>query len=323
MYPKNTAGHRMVKDIPIARTDQSLSEVRAMIEHHAAKFNTINYVYVTDDQKKLIGVLSLRNLFLHPGNALAGNVCKNTSLVTIKPDAHQERAAYLALKNNIKAIPVVDEKHRLLGEVGNDAIMSILYTEMHEDVLRMAGIGHAGGLQSNVLELPLLTSIRHRLPWLLIGLAGGLLAAKIIGLFEATLEANLMLAAFIPLIVYMSSAVGTQMEAYIIRDVALDHVVSFGRYLFRHFLIVAAMSVLLAVLLSLISIFLYGQPRIGLVLGVSLFISVLSSVVTGLIIPYLFSKLRMDPADASGPIATIAQDTISILIYFGVANALL
>lgn len=110
-YPRSCVGRRMVVDVPIVNQKHTLAEVRAVIERHSGWFHTINYIYVLDDGRKLVGVLSIRDLFLHPAHAVAGEVCKRTSLVTVHPLAHQERGAYLALKNNIKAVPVVDEQH--------------------------------------------------------------------------------------------------------------------------------------------------------------------------------------------------------------------
>ena len=322
-YPSSSVGRRMVVDVPIVHAKHTLAEVRAVIEKHAGWFNTINYIYVLDDARKLVGVLSIRDLFLHPAHTVAENVGKRESIVTIKPTAHQERAAYLAMKYNIKALPVVDEERHFLGELPNDAIMGILYKEMHEDALRMAGISHEGGLQSNVLTLSLFDSFRHRILWLVIGLGGGLLSANIIGAFEKTIAENLILAAFLPLIVYMSSAVGTQMQSYVIRDLAVDHKLPFVRYFLRNALIVTAISVVLGVLLAVATAVLHNHPQAGIAIGIALVGSTLSSILTGLLMPYMFSKLSLDPADISGPIATIIQDIISIVIYFGVATALL
>jgi magnesium transporter len=95
-YPRSTVGRRMVVDVPIVHEKHTLAEVRAVIERHSSWFHTINYIYVLNDARKLVGVLSIRDLFLHPAHAIAGDVCKRTSLVTIQPLAHQERGAYLA-----------------------------------------------------------------------------------------------------------------------------------------------------------------------------------------------------------------------------------
>ncbi len=313
----------MTADVPVATESQTLREVHDMLARRGRKYETINYIYVLSSQKKLVGVLSVRDLFSARMSAKAGEVCVRKKLVTVHPSAHQEHAAYLALRHTLKAIPVVDVNRKFLGEITSDSILHIMHKEMHEDALKRAGIRHPGAVHANVLELPLLDSLRHRIPWLILGLIGGLLAANIVGFFEATLQKNIMLAAFIPLIVYMSDAIGTQMEAYIIRDLAVDRDLPFPLYLLRQFIVVVAISVFLAILLFGSFGLLYSDWYMGFVIGLSLFVASVSSVCTGLIIPYGFSRLSLDPADASGPIATIVQDMLSIVIYFGIATALL
>lgn len=313
----------MVTNVPIVQENHTLAEVRQHIEKHAKDFNTINYIYVVNAQGNLKGVLSIRQLFQHSPASVASDVCLQKGLVVLHPHDHQEKASLLALKHTIKALPVVDRDNVFLGEVPSDAILSILYTKMHEGTLRRAGIRHPDAMTTNVLDLPILLSVRHRIPWLLLGLLGGLLAANIVGLFQTTLRENLVLASFIPLIVYMSDAVRTQMEAYIIRDLAIRRSLPFSQYVISHLLVVIIVAVLLSLLLTVAFGIFYLEWYIAIVLGLSLFASVTSSVVTGIIVPYYFHTMALDPADASGPIATILQDMMSIVLYLGIASLLL
>ncbi len=322
-YPKDTAGHCMKALVPTAHESDTVAQILEMLSIENKNLTSINYVYILGERRKLVGVLSIHEIFSASRTDRAGGICKKSPLVSAHPEAHQERVAYLALRHRIKAIPVVDRDGIFLGEVTSDAILRILHKEMHEDSMKRAGIRHPDALHSNVFSLPLLTSFRHRIPWLLLGLIGGLCTAKIVGLFEATLQKNLILAAFIPLIVYMSDAVGTQMEAYIIRDLATEQSLPILRYFLRHFLVVMTIALALSILLFGSYVFLSGNWYIATVLSVSLFASVCSSVCTGLLIPFGFSRFALDPADASGPVATILQDTISIVIYFGIATAML
>jgi magnesium transporter len=173
-----------------------------------------------------------------------------------------------------------------------------------------------------VMKLSASTSIKHRLPWLILGLIGGITASHIVSSFEEILQKNLILAAFIPLIVYMSDAVGTQMESFVIRDLAI-HKLKFLKYFAKQLLITASIALLLGLTLFAYTIITQKDPRIALVLSASMFASITSSVLTGLVFPLLFNKLRFDPANASGPIATIIQDIVSVTIYFSVASYLL
>lgn len=157
----------------------------------------------------------------------------------------------------------------------------------------------------------------------MLGLLGGIIAASIISSFEEVLTKNLILAAYIPLIVYVSDAVGTQMEAFVIRDFAIHSRLRFKKYFVRQLLIVLLIGLVLSASLFAISFALYTNAAISLVLSLSLFAAITSSIFTGLLIPYLFHKIDLDPANASGPIATIIQDLASVSIYFFFAHALL
>ena len=176
----------------------------------------------------------------------------------------------------------------------------------------------------NPMRLRVLTSVRHRLPWLVLGLSGGLLAAQIITSFEQTLSKNLLLASFIPLVVYISDAVGTQMEAFVIRDIAIHKGgINFVKYFTKQFVIVTIMAILLAGGLYGITFILHGNPNFSLAITLSMFFAIESSIFTGIILPVLFRRVKLDPANASGPIATIVQDIFSVTIYFLVASNLL
>ena len=172
------------------------------------------------------------------------------------------------------------------------------------------------------MKLSTTTLIKHRLPWLVLGLMGGIATSHIVSSFEEVLQKNLILAAFIPLIVYMSDAVGDQMEAFVIRDLAI-HKLNFIKYIGRQFLITAFIALLLGTVLFIYTVISQKDPKIALVLSTALFTSTTSSVFTGLVLPLIFNKIHLDPANASGPIATIIQDLLSVTIYFSVASYLL
>ncbi len=321
-WPADSAGHHMMSNVPFARPDQTLGEVQKELHASMTAHETINYIYVLDEEKKLVGVLSIKDLYRHTLATKVKSVCKK-EFVTVKPATHQERVAYLALKHNIKSVPVVDHEGVFLGIIPSDTILTILYKETHEDLLRMSGVHHHKSLFDNVLTLTLWQSIKHRIPWLFIGLLGGIGAAKVVGAFEDILAEHIVLAAFIPLIVYMSGAIGAQMGAFMIRDLAINHQIPFLKYFMRQLIIITCIGICFAFLLFGASMIFYGHLQVSAVLGVSLFAAIVSSVFTGLIIPQFFSALKMDPANGSGPIATIIQDILSIIIYLSVATVLL
>lgn len=316
----------MTAEVPVAREEDTIGAIRLSLGR-VQGFETINYIYVLDGEEKLVGIASIKDIFRRPEHAKVGEICKRTSLVTIHPEADQEHAAYLALKHNIKALPVVDSTRRFLGVLPSDTILAILHKEMREDILHRAGLHHHGTHHEYSLEsaekIPVFPSFLHRLPWLAVGLLGGLAVANVVDAFEATLEKNLILAAFIPLIVYMGDAVGTQMEALIIRDLAIANHVHFWRYFTRQLAVISLMAGIFGGTFIAVGPLFLHSARVALVIGVSLALAILSSVCTGLITPYILSRLRTDPANASGPTATIIQDFLSVLIYFSVASLLL
>ena len=175
----------------------------------------------------------------------------------------------------------------------------------------------------NISHLSLKKSLLHRIPWLVIGLFGGIFAARIVKSFENILSEHFVLAAFIPLIVYMSDAVGTQMEAFVIRDFAIHPRLNFIKYLFKQFIIVFVIGLLLGTVLFTYAFFSHYGLRTSLALSLSLFFAIVSSVFTGLIFPLIFRGSKTDPANASGPIATVVQDILSVTIYLATAYLLL
>lgn len=175
----------------------------------------------------------------------------------------------------------------------------------------------------NILQLPVSTLVKHRLPWLMLGLVGGLMAAGVVEVFEGTLKNNLVLAAFIPLIMYMSGAVSAQTGVFAVRDMAVHYKINLRKYAIKQFLTITVVGLILSVVLfGAVGIY-YTSMRIAFVLAVSLLVAIISSVFTGLAIPLVLRNFKLDPANASGPIATIIQDLMSVSIYFTVASWLL
>jgi magnesium transporter len=319
---QNSASKILITHIPIAHLNSTIEEVINLILNRANEFESINYIYVIDDNNKLKGVVPIKKLFKEPKNkAISHYITKK--LITVHPHTHQETVAFTALSHNIKSVPVVDQKGQFLGIVPPTAIFATLYKEAREDMFRLAGVHHSEAKFDNVLKISIFKSLKHRLPWLILGLLGGILSAKIVENFENTLSTNLILAAFIPLIVYMADAVGTQMEAFIIRDLAINKDLNFVSYFIKQTSIIILIAFISSLCLLIINSLIYKNNWLAIVLSLSLFIAIASSTITGLMIPYIFNKFKLDPANASGPIATIIQDVLSIIIYFSIANWLL
>jgi magnesium transporter len=241
--------------------------------------------------------------------------------VTIDFHTDQERLVYLVLKHDLKAIPVIDSQHHLKGVVPYHAILKVFQHEFREDILRSGGIHHdlkeIEGMSTPVAKL-----VRARLPSLGIGLLGGLFAAYMVAGFEQVLSSYLALAAFIPVMVYLSDAVGTQSQTLIVRMIALDPDFSVRRYITRELKIGGTLGAAFASLLFLAASIGWSLD-IGVVVGSAIFISIVFQAFMATYLSVTLARRNIDPALASGPLTTIISDITSLAMYFAIASALL
>ena len=319
-FPNESAGRKMIKAVPVAYSEQRILDIKNMLFDKMKELETINYIYVINKKEELIGVFSVKEIFRGSEQTKVKEIMKK-EVVKVRPYADQEKIAILALKNNLKSIPVVDKNNKFLGVVPSDIILDVLYSENVEDFLKMAGINSP--LQK-ILRGSSFYLFKVRISWLVLGLLGGILGAIIITFFEAPLKENFILASFIPLILYMSGAVGNQTEILLIRNMVLDSKISVWKYLFREIKVSFLISLILTSLLFLISIIFFNAPySIAIILGSSLFISIFVAVSIGVFMPYILNKFGKDPAVGSGPFSTISRDILSLVIYFLITTLLL
>lgn len=309
----------MISNIPTALPQEKILDIRKKLFEKAQEFETLNYIYIVDPEGKLIGILSLKEVFRKPEESKIEDLMVR-NVVKVRPRTDQERVAILALKHNLKSIPVVDKEDRFLGIVTSDVILDILQAEQIEDILHFAGISKFDTSPKKILQAPVGILAKIRLPWLILGLLGGLFAAQIVNFFESSLKTHFVLAAFIPLIVYMADAVGTQTETLFIRGLAIDPRLAIKNYFFREIKIGFLIALSIGLLLTIFSSLWIGLPYIGFILGVSIFLTILSAMVIAVFIPWLLNKFKKDPALGSGPFATIITDVTSLIIYFSVAS---
>ena len=321
-HDSSLAGFYATRKIPIVNEDCTIGQATEFIRRKVDHFDELDYIYIVKG-RELVGVLSIRNLFSHRPDVRIKNILGGMSLVTIQSRQKAIQAAYLALKHKISSVPVTNEKGHIVGIITKEQILSILHRHHIEDRFIRAGIHRKHAHFDDSMETPVLKSLKFRLLWLLIGLAGGLVAAEIVSSFEMTLEKNIILASFLPLVVYIGDAVGTQLEAFSVRDFAIYSRFKFFRYFLRQCFIVAMLSLILGAGSAVLCLILYGSASISVIVGISVSFAVLSSVMTGLLIPFALKTLKEDPASGSGPVGTILQDILSVLIYFTVAAMML
>src|SRR3989344_5155902 len=180
-YPHKTAGKIMTGKVPTIGAHTSVGDVEMLLIKEAANFDTINYVYLLSSDGKLEGVISLKELFRSPKTKLVRELTPE-NVISVHAHTSQERAALLALKHNLKALPVVDKENHFLGVITSDSVSRIIDNEAVENILRFGGVTH--GFYDNIFDIPVIVSLKHRLPWLVLGLIGGLLTAGLVHSFE-------------------------------------------------------------------------------------------------------------------------------------------
>jgi magnesium transporter len=242
--------------------------------------------------------------------------------LAVHPDTDQERIASHALRHGLTAVPVTDRDGRLLGVVPPLVLLEVLRREHVEDIHRLAGIRRENAQARAAIEAPPARRARDRLPWLLVGLAGSMLATFVVAFFERQLESRVAIAFFIPGIVYLADAVGTQTEAIAVRGLSLSHIPI--RQLVMGELRTGMLIGLVLAALTIPGIWLVlGDVSLALSVGLSLLVAGTVATTIGLLFPWLLSQFGRDPAFGSGPIATIVQDVLSLVIYFLVVSLLL
>lgn len=322
-YQDDTAGGIMVPDFIALREDLTAKDAIESLQKEYLDVEMAFYIYVVDEFKRLVGVISLRQLVVVKPETPLKNFM-TTDIFSVNTDRDQEEVAALVSRYDILAVPVVDEQNVLVGIVTVDDVIDILRKEATEDILKMAGVGEEFIETQSVVR-----STRIRLPWLFASCVGGLFAFMIIGHFEESLIKFTYLAAFIPVIMGMGGNIGTQSSTIVVRGLATN------RLDVRDFWPVVSKELAVGTILGLVYGSLIGtvaQLRFGTevpsgMLAVSVALAVLSSMavaaLVGSIVPMLFEKLHIDPAVATGPFVTTAIDIISVYCYFKIATTLL
>ena len=320
-FSPKTAGSLMTVQVPLVSKERTIEEVQNLLFKKMKSFETVNYIYVVDEKGKLIGVFSIKEVFRKPKNLKVSDIMKK-EMVKCRVSTDQEKVAILALKNNLKAIPVIDKENKFLGVIASDTILNVLHQENVEDILLAGGISKLDNSFRALATAEAGTLVKIRLPWLLLGLLGGVFAAQIIGFFKETLKSQILLALFIPVIVYMSGAVATQTQTLIIRGIAINSELDLKKYFLREIKIGSLLALILGGILAITSFLWWQESSLAIILGLSLFFGISLSVVVATLIPLILQKFKKDPAFGSGPFATIITDILSITAYFLIANLL-
>lgn len=314
-----TALVHAVRRVPTGRSDESVGAAVARLP--GAQFDYAGSLYVLDAADRLAGAVSMATLLAADANVRLADLAQR-DYPAIDPQTDQEQVASLAIHYGVSAVPLVDRAGGLIGVVPPQSLLKVLRDEHIEDLHRLAGILHETARAQSSIEAPPIRRARDRLPWLLVGLVGSAMATMLVASFEGALQERVAIAFFVPAIVYLADAIGTQTEAVAVRGLSLSSV-PIGRLIADE----VRTGMLIGLALSLIAFvpvwLAFNDPRLAIaVAGALLAASTVASAV-GILFPWLLLRVGRDPAFGSGPVATIVQDLLTLLIYFGAVTSLL
>ena len=317
-YDEDSAGGLMAKELIKVNENWTVTRCVKEMRSQASEVTRVHSVYVVDNDDILLGRLSLKDLLVaNPKTKIRSIYKKNVDHVYDTDSA--ESVASTMQKYDLGAIPVVNKKKKLLGRITIDDIVDLIKEEAEEDYQLAAGILQDVDVDDTIFELT-----KARLPWLIVGLIGGIGAAFVMVGFDEILIQNEILFYFTPLIAAMAGNVGVQSSAIIVQGLANDDIRgSINNRLIKETLLSILNGVILAILLFLFIYFWKGDTNIALALSVALVAVVIVAGIIGTFIPLFLNKRGIDPAIATGPFITTSNDIFGILIYFMVAKLIL
>lgn len=311
-YDEDCAGGLMQKELVKINVKQSVTECVEEIRKQAEDVENVHSVYVVDDDNILLGRVSLKKIILAKRGSKIADIFSD-EIISVKSSDTGEEVAEIMQKYDLEAVPVVNIQNRLLGRITIDDVVDFITEQAQEDISAMAGITEVVEEDDSIWML-----VRSRLPWLLVGMAGSFLAAKIISLFENQVSLIPALAAFIPLIGSTGGNVGIQSSALIVQSLADKSGIdtALGDRM-KKVVIVAILNGLIAAVFAFFGTYLLQQKvDFALVMSLSIFAIVMLASLMGTITPLVLNRLKINPAIASGPFITTTNDLLGFGVYF-------
>ena len=300
--------------VPVADPTATVEMVRTGIV--GRRFESAAHVAVCRDGR-LVGLARIEDVLAADADTTLAEIM-DADPAFIEHGVDEEIAAWKAVRHGESALAVVDDAGAFVGLIPPRRLVEVLLTEHDEDLARLGGYLAGTSSARHAIEEALVPRLVHRLPWLLFGLAGALAAAGIVGAYERQLEGEVLLALFVQGIVYMADAVGTQTEALVIRGLSVG--VAIGTIIRRELLTGLLVGLVLAFVFFPVGLGLWGDATVVVAVAISLLAACSTATVVAMALPWLLSRLGRDPAFGSGPLATVIQDLLSLLIYFWVAS---
>lgn len=318
-HEDETAGGRMSADFVALHKEWTVDQALAYLRRTHPDAEQAYYLYVIDADHRLEGVVSLRHLIVAAPDERIADIM-TPEVISIRVDEDQEEAARILQRYNFVALPVVDEKSRLVGVASVDDLMDVAQEEATEDMYRMVGLAE----EESVLR-PLRQSLLPRLSWLLFYLVVAFFAALTVNAFESTIDEVVALAVFMPMIVGLGGNAGVQTITLIVRSLALGQVEPRQalRVLRRELIIAALNGVVLGLIIGVAAFLWKDNAWLGVVAGLATLLSVGAAVTAGVLVPTALRLARLDPALASGIIVTGFTDVLGLFFFLGLAALLI
>jgi magnesium transporter len=319
VHQPETAGRLALRSFPLVAASDLVSAIRNRLMRES--YESADLVLVTDNAGRYQGAIEPLRILQARDEESAASLMR-ADWPTVLPTTDQERAVDAACNSGVAALPVIAQDGRPLGILPPRVLLDVLAREHREDLHRIVGILRERAGVEHALDDPPLQRAARRLPWLMAGLGMSVMAVGVMAGFERQLSANVTIAFFIPALVYLADAIGTQTEAMVVRGLSLQKL-SLNRLLVTEVATGGLIGLTLAIL-AFVGIWLaLGNVVLGFGVAVSLLAAGTLASSIGLLLPWMLSRANIDPAFGSGPVATIIQDVLTILIYFTVMGMLL
>jgi magnesium transporter len=310
------AAEHASRNVPLSAPGDTAGALRASLAGHA--YESASHVVVAEGER-FRGLIRLEDLLAAPAAATAASLMDADAPV-VAPGVDQEVAAWHAVRRGESALSVVDREGRFAGLIPPHRLLAVLLAEHEEDLSRLGGFLRSTSAARESTEEPVKRRFWHRVPWLMVGLVGALASADIVGSFESQLQDMVMLAFFIPAVVYLADAAGTQTETVVVRGLSVGAQIS--RMLARETAAGVAIGLAIALIAAPLVLWRWGNADLALGVGLALFGACSVATVVAMALPFVLDRCGVDPAFGSGPLATVIQDLLSILIYLGVVTTI-
>ncbi|MDR2009605.1 MAG: magnesium transporter [Bacteroidales bacterium] len=315
-YDEDTAGGLMAKELVAINENLTVKQALGEMRDQAEDIDEIYYLYVVDDRNVLKGTVKLKDLLFSSTNQKINSIF-DPDIISVKTDAGAEEVAKIMEKYDLVAIPVVDGIGRLVGRITIDDVVDVIREEAEQDYQLMSGITEDVDFSDNVLR-----QSRSRIPWLLIGMFGGICGSLILGAYEDYIAQHAVLALFLPLIAATGGNAGVQSSAIVVQGLAsgdLD-LQSTPKKLFKELKVGLINGIVCSSIIFLYNLIFSDSFALTLTVSIALFSVLVFATVFGTFIPLLLKKLKIDPAIATGPFITTSNDIIGLFIYMLIAR---